>query len=116
MSILRPTRRLVVAGLASALAAPALVGRAAADDVVNPYDFGLSNESQGMDQSAAIQAAIDAAATSGKDVRLPSGEYLVRELTLPSKIRIIGSARGTYLDSFDGAPPPGGAHWAFGRR
>lgn len=104
MSILRPTRRLVVAGLASALAAPALVGRAAADDVVNPYDFGLSNESQGMDQSAAIQAAIDAAATSGKDVRLPSGEYLVRELTLPSKIRIIGSARGTYLDSFDGAP------------
>jgi uncharacterized secreted repeat protein (TIGR03808 family) len=98
------SRRRALSGLGSLLAAPALIGRAGADDFVSPYDFGLQNESEGLDQSAAIQAAIDAAALGGKDVRLPSGEYLVQDLRLPGKIRIFGSARGTYLDSFNGAP------------
>lgn len=98
------TRRHALAGLSLVLAAPAITGRATADDFVSPYDYGLNNESEGMDQSSAVQQAIDAAALGGKDVLLPSGEYLVKELSLPSKIRIFGSARGTYLDSFDGAP------------
>ncbi len=100
----RLTRRQTLTGLASVLAAPAIVGRAIAQDSVNPYEFGLNNESQGIDQSAAIQAAIDAAAMSGKDVRLPSGEYLVQDLRLPANIRIIGSSRGTHLDSFNRGP------------
>jgi uncharacterized secreted repeat protein (TIGR03808 family) len=104
MSITRPTRRHIIAGRGSVLAAPAFIGRAMADDFINPYDYGLNNESEGMDQSAAIQAAIDAAMLGGWDVKIPSGEYLVKELRVPSNMRIFGSGRGTYLNSFDGAP------------
>jgi uncharacterized secreted repeat protein (TIGR03808 family) len=101
MSTLRPSRRLVVAGLASALAAPALIGRASADDFISPYDFGLTDESDGVDQTSALQQAIDAAAQAGKDVRLPSGAYYVRELQLPGYLRIFGSSQATHLISFD---------------
>jgi uncharacterized secreted repeat protein (TIGR03808 family) len=100
MSILRPTRRTVITGLA-ALAAPAIIGRASADDSVSPYAFGLQNEADGVDQTSAIQQAIDAAAQGGKDLRLPSGEYFVRGLQFPSYMRVIGSPRATHLISFD---------------
>jgi uncharacterized secreted repeat protein (TIGR03808 family) len=101
MSIQHPTRRVVIAGLASAVAAPAIIGRAAADDFVTPYDFGLENESDGLDQTSAIQQAIDAAAQGGKDVRLPSGEYYVRELQFPGNMRVLGSSQATHLISYD---------------
>jgi uncharacterized secreted repeat protein (TIGR03808 family) len=103
MSPLRPTRRHVLAGLGLALAAPAIVGRAAAQDqFVSPYDFGLNNESDGMDQSAAIQQAIDTAALGGQDVLLPSGEYTVQNLRFPGTMRIIGASGGTHLIAPDG--------------
>jgi uncharacterized secreted repeat protein (TIGR03808 family) len=101
MSTLRPTRRTVIAGLATALAAPALIGRAVAQDFVTPYDFGLQNEADGVDQTSAIQQAIDAAAQSGKDLRLPSGAYYVRELVFPGSLRVFGSPGATHLISFD---------------
>ena len=98
----RPTRRQTLGGLA-ALAAPALIGRAAAADFIDPFDFGLSAES-GADQSAALQAAIDAAAAAGRDVLLPSGEYACARLRLPSAMRLIGASTGTHLLSATGDP------------
>ncbi|HZY67982.1 MAG TPA: TIGR03808 family TAT-translocated repetitive protein [Devosia sp.] len=102
MSSPRVTRRRAL-GIGLVLAAPALVGRAAAQDLVSPYDFGLSNESDGLDQTAAIQAAIDAASLAGKDVRLPGGEYTVQNLRFPGNIRLIGSSGATHLIGLDGA-------------
>jgi uncharacterized secreted repeat protein (TIGR03808 family) len=102
MNSLRPTRRIVLTGIATVLAAPAIIGRAVADDFVSPYDFGLTNESDGLDQTSAIQQAIDTALQSGKDVRLPSGEYYVRDLQFPGNIRIFGSSRVTHLIGYEG--------------
>ncbi|MEO7223913.1 MAG: TIGR03808 family TAT-translocated repetitive protein [Devosia sp.] len=103
MSTPRPSRRFVVTGLGFLLAAPAIIGRAAAADFINPYDYGLHNEGE-EDQSAAMQAAIDAGVLIGQDLLLPSGQYYVENLRFPSKMRVIGSSRGTYLDSYTGAP------------
>lgn len=98
------TRRLALAGLGSALAAPALIGRAyAIDQFVSPLDFGLNAESDGTDQSAAIQQAINEASIGGKDVLLPSGEYYVRDLQFPAGMRVIGASRGTHLIGVGGA-------------
>jgi uncharacterized secreted repeat protein (TIGR03808 family) len=102
MSTLRPTRRTLIAGLATALAAPALIGRAIAEDV-NPLDFGVQLLADG-DQSAALQAAIDAAADSGRDVRLPPGEFTAANLRLPGAVRLIGTSRDTTLVNSDGQP------------
>ncbi|MEO6014062.1 MAG: TIGR03808 family TAT-translocated repetitive protein [Devosia sp.] len=103
MQKLHFTRRQTLTGLAVLLAAPAIVGRAAAADFINPFDYGLNSETEG-DQSQAIQAAIDAAVTSGKDLLLPSGEYTAQNLQFAGNMRVIGSSRGTYLNSLDGAP------------
>jgi uncharacterized secreted repeat protein (TIGR03808 family) len=97
------TRRQTLTGLSLALAAPALIGRAAADDFIDPYDYGLENESDNTDQSAAIQGAIDFASMVGKDVLIPSGAYYVKDLHFPGGLRIIGSSQGSYLVGFEGA-------------
>lgn len=98
------TRRHTLAGLVSVLAAPAIIGRAAAfEQFVSPYDFGLTNESDGLDQSAAIQQAIDRASLGGQDVLLPAGEYYVQNLQFPGSIRIVGSSQGTHLIGVNGA-------------
>jgi uncharacterized secreted repeat protein (TIGR03808 family) len=97
-----PSRRQALTGLASLLAAPVLVGRAAAEDV-NPLDYGVQLLADG-DQSAAMQAAIDAAAESGRDVRLPPGEFTVSNLRVPGGVRIIGTSRNTTLVNHDGQP------------
>ena len=94
MSITRPTRRTVITGLASAFAAPAIVGRAADSDFVSPYDFGYNPDVQG-DQTAAIQAAIDQAANYGKDLLFPPGDYFVTNLRFYGSTRYIGSSGGT---------------------
>ena len=101
MSTLRPSRRLVVAGLASALAAPALIGRALAGDFIDPHDFGLTDGSDGVDQTAALQQAINAAAQAGRDLRLPMGAYYVTGLQFPGNLRIFGSAQATHLIAYD---------------
>lgn len=102
MITLKPSRRQAITGLASLLAAPPLVGRAAADDV-NPLDYGVELLADG-DQSAAMQAAIDAAAESGRDVRLPPGEFTVGNLRVPGGLRLIGTSRDTTLVNSDGQP------------
>ena len=103
MSILRPTRRTVLTGLASALAAPAIIGRAAAEDFVNPFDFGLQSDMED-DQTAAMQAAIDQASNFGKDVLFPSGAFYVTNLRFHGNTRYIGNSGGTYLQSWQDGP------------
>jgi uncharacterized secreted repeat protein (TIGR03808 family) len=103
MSIMRPTRRHIIASLGSVLAAPAIVGRAVAEDFVNPFDFGLQSDMED-DQTAAIQAAIDQAANFGKDVLFPSGEYYVTNLRFHGNTRYIGNSGGTYLQSWEDGP------------
>lgn len=104
MSILAANRRQLLAGLASALAAPALVEHAgAATGFVDPYAFGLQDLFDG-DQSAALQAAIDAAEAAGQDLRLPAGEFTAGNLRFPGGIRIIGAARASVLVSRNGEP------------
>ena len=95
------SRRHILAGLGLILAAPALIGRAAAQDFVNPFDFGLQSEAEGVDQTSALQQAIDAAAQSGRDLRLPAGSYFVRGLKLHGHMRIFGSSLQTNLFSLD---------------
>jgi uncharacterized secreted repeat protein (TIGR03808 family) len=95
------SRRQILPGLGSVLAVPALVGRAAAQDFVNPFDFGLQSDSEGADQTSALQQAIDAAAQDGKDLRLPAGSYFVRELKLHGHMRIFGSSQQSNLFSLD---------------
>jgi uncharacterized secreted repeat protein (TIGR03808 family) len=102
MSTLKPSRRQTLTGLACLLAAPALVGRAMAEDV-DPLDFGVELLADG-DQSAGMQAAIDAAAAQGKDVRLPPGEFSVANLRLPGAVRLIGTSRDTVLANTDDQP------------
>ena len=103
MSTLRPTRRTVITGLATALAAPALIGRASAGDFVNPYDFGFNPDIQG-DQTEAIQAAINEAANFGKDLLFPPGEYFVSNLQFYGSTRYIGSSGGTQISTWEKGP------------
>lgn len=101
--MLRPNRRHFLAGLTIGLAAPALIGRAVAEDAVSALDFGLSETAGDSDQSAAIQQAIDAAAAGGKDLRLPAGTFHVQNLQFPGHLRVLGSAQGTRLMGYQGA-------------
>ena len=103
MQALRLTRRRTMAGLGSLLAASAVMGRAGAADFIDPYDYGLSSETEG-DQSKAVQAAIDAAVLSGRDLLLPSGEYYVQNLNFAGNMRVIGSSLGTHILSWNDAP------------
>jgi len=104
MSTISTTRRHVLAGVGVVLAAPAIIGRAAAAvGAINPYDFGLIDLHDG-DQTPALQAAVDAAASAGQDLLLPAGEFSVGGLRLPGGLRIIGSARATVLANSDGQP------------
>jgi len=103
MSITRPTRRHIIAGLSSILAAPAIIGRAGGADFVNPFEFGLRSDIED-DQTAAIQAAIDQAANFGKDILFPSGEYFVTNLRFHGNTRYIGNSGDTYLRSWQDGP------------
>lgn len=101
MSITHLTRRHVIAGLGSVLAAPAIVGQARANESISPYDFGLRNDGSGLDQTAAMQQAIDQASLQGKDLRLPAGQYHVRDLQFPGSLRIVGSSWATQLVGYE---------------
>ncbi|MBI4922279.1 MAG: TIGR03808 family TAT-translocated repetitive protein [Devosia nanyangense] len=97
------SRRKALTGLGALLAYPALTRGAWADQFIDPFEFGLSGESQD-DQSAAMQAAIDAASLRAKDVLLPPGEYYVRDLELRGSMRLFGVPGGTHLVGWGGGP------------
>ena len=72
----------------SLVAAPALA--------LDPTGFGLEPNSS-ADQSAALQAVIDAAAPGGEPLQLPAGTYHVSGLTLPSNLSLRGVPGATIL-------------------
>jgi uncharacterized secreted repeat protein (TIGR03808 family) len=87
--------------LAGTLAAVAGVGSATAADVLPWLERAdlrgsIGGESFGLvpgasdDQSAVLQAAIDRASAEGKPLFLPPGRYEVSNITLPSRLKLIG--------------------------
>ncbi|HTN64347.1 MAG TPA: TIGR03808 family TAT-translocated repetitive protein, partial [Devosia sp.] len=86
------TRRTMLAGLG----ALGLVPAAQAQPSLDLAEFGITPD-LGTDQSAAMQAAIDAAAQRGLVLALPAGTVHVRDLALPSGLTIEGIAGRSVL-------------------
>ncbi|HEV7276094.1 MAG TPA: TIGR03808 family TAT-translocated repetitive protein [Devosiaceae bacterium] len=91
------TRRHVLAGLA-AFTASASTLSATASDAVDGAEFGLVPESA-SDQSAALQAAIDAAAARGGPLQLASGRYSAGGLQLRHNTTISGLRGGVVIEA-----------------
>lgn len=64
------------------------------DLFINVMDYGAVGNNV-ADDTAALQAAINAGATTKKQVIIPSGTFKHTGLTLPSRVTIRGSNRGT---------------------
>lgn len=94
------SRRRLLVGLGASLIAPALPAWAD-DSFVDAYEFGLKPEVDG-DQSEALQAAIDGAASRGRTLVLPTGEYYAHNLNFYGSIR--GLRGQTHLLSWGDAP------------
>ncbi len=98
------TRRTVIGGLAAGLALPALVtGARAAQPLDAAGDFGVTADILD-DQSAKLQAALDAAHAEGRTLILPGGQIFAHDLELPGKLRIVGQPGLTMLISVLDAP------------
>jgi len=102
-------RREFAALAASAAILPVLRGTARAADAIDAAAYGAVPGSPD-DQSAAIQAALDAASAADATLFLPAGRYRVANLVLPERCRITGVAGSSVL-AFGG-----GAHVLSGRR
>ena len=93
-------KRQLLAGLGTGFAATALPA-SAFDGFVSPYDFGLQTDTD-ADQTAVLQAAIDAASVTGKTLLLPTGEYYAGDLNLYGSIK--GVPGQTHLLTAGNAP------------
>lgn len=110
------SRRTLLTGIAAGAAlAPASAFAQLAAGVergfVNGTDFGLvsNNGAEGddpaaYDQTAKLQAAIDAAASTGLALVLPGGYYATGMIELPSAIAILGVRGATVLLALGPAP------------
>jgi uncharacterized secreted repeat protein (TIGR03808 family) len=76
--------------------------RLAAVALPSAADLGLEPDSK-RDQSAALQAAIDEAASRGAALHLPPGRFRVGALTLREGTRLIAEARTTTLEFVGGS-------------
>ncbi|GLQ55014.1 TIGR03808 family TAT-translocated repetitive protein [Devosia nitrariae] len=86
------------------LAAPALHPSALmAQTAVSASEFGLVPDT-GLDQSAAFQAAIDAAANQGLPLLLPAGTIRLRDIALSEGLVIQGVRGRSFLAALDEAP------------
>lgn len=103
---LRMRRRSVIAGIAALPFASA--ARAATD--FDATTLGVTPNTLD-DQSAAMQAALDAAHEGGASLVLPAGQIFAHDLALPAGIRIIGQPGRTILIS-NGVAPVGRAYLA----
>lgn len=91
------TRRRVVGGLAFGLAMPAIITSVRAAQPIDAVgDFGLDGDDQG-DQSAMLQAALDAAADEGRMLLLQGRGFAVTRLEIPSGVHILGIRGHTIL-------------------
>ena len=75
--------------------------RLAAAQVPPPAELGLK-PGAAQDQSVALQAAIDAAASRGAPLLLPPGRFRVGKLDLRPGTRMVGTARATILEFIGG--------------
>lgn len=93
----RATLGVSLAGTASGLYAnPARAS--AVKDRISVADFGARGD--GSDATAAIQAALDAAAPRRASVFIPAGLYpLSKSLRMPSFVDLVGEGRGSILDN-----------------
>ncbi len=95
-------RRAVIAGVGLALTAGAASAagpkpRPAAPSTAMPAsELGLETGTE-RDQSARLQAAIDASSARGVPVQLPPGRFNIRQVWLKPGTRLIGTARATTL-------------------
>lgn len=71
--------------------------------MLNVQDFGAKGDNQ-TDDTAAIQAALAAAAEGESAVRFPAGTYLTHPLRLPSHVTLTGDSSWGYLDRDDKDP------------
>ncbi|HWA19966.1 MAG TPA: TIGR03808 family TAT-translocated repetitive protein [Devosia sp.] len=94
------SRRTALLGLGAGLVTSALPARGA-DGFADASEFGLDPAIDG-DQSAALQAAIDAAAKQGRTLLLPAGSYSAHDINLHGSIR--GVTGQTLLLSVSDAP------------
>lgn len=76
--------------------------RLAAAQVPPAAELGLK-PGAAQDQSVALQAAIDAAASRGAPLLLPPGRFRVGKLDLRPGTRMVGTARATILEFIGGA-------------
>ncbi len=92
-------RRQFAALAASAAILPALPSAARAHVAAGAIDAGDHGAVPGSphDQSAAIQAALDAASAADRVLFLPPGRYSVANLTLPQRCRVAGVAGASIL-------------------
>ncbi len=90
-------RRQLLSGVAAGLAVPALVTAArAAQPIDAEVDFGLDGNDQ-SDQSAKLQAALNAAAEDGRLLILPGRGFAVSNLELPDGLNLLGIRNRTIL-------------------
>lgn len=86
----RPNRRHALLGLVALASTPAV-----AQSVLDASELGVVAD--GGDQSAALQALLERAATEGRALRLPSGTVRFSTLELPGDLLIEGVAGRTVL-------------------
>ena len=97
MTLFRPNRRRLLSGLAAGLAMPAIITAArAAQPIDAAGDFGLDGNDQ-SDQSAKLQAALNAAAEDGRMLLLPGAGFDVSKLEFPSGLHVLGIRGHTIL-------------------
>lgn len=87
----------------AALAALPLATVVRAAPMLNAADFGVVPDSLG-DQTAELQAALDAARDSGSTLFLPGGQIVAQNLDFPGHVRVVGVPGSTALMSIGPGP------------
>jgi len=101
----RSNRRFFLKRLGAAVLAVPPIGQLCvrAGPPMDAESFGLVADA-GTDQTAALQAAVDAAAGEGRPLLLPSGTLHVRGLSLPGGLTLQGVRGSSRLAGWEGGP------------
>ncbi len=92
----------LIAGATIAATPTKADAKAPSDSLLNLADFGLKPDAK-LDQTKALQAAIDKASKQGKRLFLPGGTFVSGPLSLPSNLHLEGVAGATKLKFAGGA-------------
>jgi uncharacterized secreted repeat protein (TIGR03808 family) len=96
----RLSRRGFVVGVA-ALGAAATVRPATAASTLDAGELGVVAGS-GNDQTVALEAAMADAATQGKPLFLPAGDYRIADLQIPANLSVMGGGRARLVPAGSG--------------